>query len=182
MLRLFSEIDSIEFKALFDQWHRKVYYYVLSKTRSEFIAEETVQRVFIKLWKNLSDKNVKVSIEAQIFCITKSVMIDVLREENRRLTRQNEYREEEEHLANPQDIYLLKELQQKLDGFIDSMPEMRKKVFKLSRYEQLSYHEIASKLDIKTKTVENHIYLAIKYLQKLFYKSNLHVIFFFIFF
>lgn len=182
MLRIFSDIDPIEFKVLFDRWHRKVYYYVLSKTKSEFIAEETVQRVFIKLWKNLEDKNIDASIESQIFCIAKSVMIDVLRQENKRSAHHNGYRKSDENHETPQDIYLLKELQQKLDVYIESMPEMRRKVFKLSRIEQLSYSEIARKLDITTKTVENHIALAIKYLQKLFYNSNLHGIFFLIFF
>lgn len=177
MLRVAAEIDSHEFKSLFDQWHRKVYDYALSKTKSTYIAEETVQRVFIKLWYNLHKVNPPIPFEAQLFCVTKTVMIDILREENRRAHHRHDLPDATIAEGTPFDQYQLKEMQQRLDVYVDTMPTVRREVFRLSRYEQLSYHEIAQKLDIKIKTVENHINLALKYLRRLMYKFPLHIFF-----
>jgi RNA polymerase sigma-70 factor (ECF subfamily) len=45
------------------------------------------------------------------------------------------------------------------------MPPMRRQVFMMSRMEHLSYSEIAERLAISPRTVENHIILALKYLR-----------------
>ncbi|MNL56239.1 RNA polymerase sigma factor [compost metagenome] len=49
---------------------------------------------------------------------------------------------------------------------IESMPFVRKQVFLMSRAEHLSHQQIAEKLGISPKTVENHIGLALKYLRR----------------
>lgn len=48
---------------------------------------------------------------------------------------------------------------------IDTLPEKSKIVFKLSREEQLSYIEIAEKLNISVKTVEAHISKSLRLLR-----------------
>ncbi|UIR54747.1 sigma-70 family RNA polymerase sigma factor [Sphingobacterium sp. SRCM116780] len=162
-------ITKADFEQLFHTWNRKVYQYALSKTSSPYIAEETVQRVFIKLWDNLSNKQVAIKLEAQLFCITRTVLLDVIKEERRR---QLAAPAQEQHLSSsptPLDLYRLKEMQLQLDQIIEKMPEARKKVFQLSRFEQLSYKEIAQRLSITPKTVENHIHLALKVIKKAFF-------------
>lgn len=57
-----------------------------------------------------------------------------------------------------------KELQKKLELVINALPVARRNVFKLSRFEGLSYKEIAERLSLSTKTVEHHITLALKQL------------------
>ena len=64
------------FEEYFDLWSSKVYHYALHKTKSPYLAEETVQRVFIKLWKNMSAKTIDATIESQIFCMTRTIVID----------------------------------------------------------------------------------------------------------
>ena len=57
-----------------------------------------------------------------------------------------------------------------LDGIvanaIDSLPDQCKLVFKLSRFENLTYAEIAEQLGISVKTVENHMVKALKVLRE----------------
>lgn len=155
------------FEQLFEQWNRKIYNYTLVKTKSVFIAEEVVQRVLIKLWNNLKNKNIEINIEAQIFCLTKSTIIDVLKIENRRKHHSLESsKTQRQYQETPFDIYNIKELQAAIDNQIFKMPKIRRQVFMLSRKEQLSYREISKKLDITVKTVENHINLALKQLRK----------------
>lgn len=162
-----QHFDSREFEILFQQWNRKVYNYAFSKTKSTYIAEETVQRVFIKLWQNITQKNIASSIDAQIFTITRSILLDIVKEE---------YRRKHAMESLPQATYApnslaqleWKETEGKVEQLIDQLPPMRKLVFKLSRFEHLNYKEIAARLNISPRTVENHIALALKTIRKSF--------------
>jgi len=56
-------------------------------------------------------------------------------------------------------------LEEFINSVIDSLPEKCRMVFVLSRIDELSYKEIAEKLQISTKTVENQISKALKILR-----------------
>jgi RNA polymerase sigma-70 factor (ECF subfamily) len=57
------------------------------------------------------------------------------------------------------------ELKEKVLRGVEQMPAMRRKIFKLSRFDGMSYKEIAVELSLSVKTVEHHISLALKQLQ-----------------
>jgi len=64
-----------------------------------------------------------------------------------------------------EDALITKDLQEKIDKTIDSLPEKCRQVFVLSRFEELSYNEISKQLNISKKTVEAHISRALKSLR-----------------
>ena len=66
----------------------------------------------------------------------------------------------------PEDYFISPELMLQLEAGIDSLPEKRREIFRLSREEGLKYREIAEKLDISVKTVEAQMGLALKTLRK----------------
>ncbi|ULT40912.1 LuxR C-terminal-related transcriptional regulator [Niabella defluvii] len=68
---------------------------------------------------------------------------------------------------SPYDDYQAKQLELKL-WVIGQLPEKRKQIFMLSRYSNLSHKQIADQLSISSKTVENHIALALKYIKRLY--------------
>lgn len=80
-----KESDEIVFGEIFQEYHQKVYYYILSKTNSAYIAEETTQLTFIKLWNYRCSLDVSLPISSQIFRIAKTTCIDLLRKESNRL-------------------------------------------------------------------------------------------------
>ena len=53
-----------------------------------------------------------------------------------------------------------------IDTLIDELPPRRREIFNLSRKQHLSYKEIAERLNISEKTVENQIAEALKHLRK----------------
>lgn len=169
-----QRFDSREFERLFQQWNRKVYHYAFSKTKSTYIAEETVQRVFIKLWQNITQKNVSSSIDSQVFTITRTTLLDILKEEYRRKHAMERF-PQASHTPHGLAELERKETEGKVEELIDQLPHMRKLVFKLSRFEQLNYKEIAERLHISPRSVENHIALALKTLRKSF--SNFLILF-----
>lgn len=162
--------DENAFDEAFNLHHKKLYYYVLSKTKSAFQAEEVVQLTFIKLWQYRHSLNVNIPLAAQIFRIAKTTIIDQFRKletaehlisELKKTTAPFEFNN------GPVNIFE-QELSRQLQMALSTMPPVRKKVFELSRFQGLTYKEIAAQLSISVKTVENHINLALKHVRNYF--------------
>ena len=64
--------------------------------------------------------------------------------------------------ATPETKLMHKELVEQINAIVETLPKKCRKVYKLSRQEQLSHKEIAERLEISTKTVENHITNALR--------------------
>jgi RNA polymerase sigma-70 factor (ECF subfamily) len=162
-----KEGDSSVFRDLFNEYHRKVYFYVLSKTHSSYIAEEATQITFIKLWDYRQRLQESEPVSKLIFHIARATFIDLLRKEavkERFLKQEKPLESDTESIS---DTIQARELLLQIRQVVHNMPPMRRKVFELSRYEFKSHKEIADQLSLSIKTVENHMSLAINHLRNL---------------
>lgn len=157
--------DMASFKAAFQCYHEKLYFYVVKHTNSPYLAEETVQMTFIKCWEKRDTLSTDIDLSQQLFRIAKSTLIDLLRKESRRKEHTSEYalQTSQPFTENP-DLQKKEELSLVYDT-IEQMAPVRREVFKLSRIEGHSHKEIAQQLSISPKTVENHIGRAIRQLK-----------------
>jgi RNA polymerase sigma-70 factor (ECF subfamily) len=160
-----KEGDTSVFSDLFHEYHRKVYLFILSKTHSQYIAEETTQITFIKLWDYRQRLNESVPVSRLIFHIARATCIDLLRKEAVKSRYLKQESPEKAGACNITDAVEAKELQLLIKQVVHNMPPVRRKVFELSRYESKSYKEIAEQLSVSVKTVENHMSLALNYLR-----------------
>jgi len=81
-LNIVSQIKSgneLVFQQVFNEYHEKLFYYILKKTNSDYMAEEVVQLTFIKLWNTRENLNEEYQISSQIFRIAKTTLIDLIR-------------------------------------------------------------------------------------------------------
>lgn len=171
-----KEGDALIFSEIFNEYHQKVYFYTLSKTHSSYIADETTQLTFIKLWHYRASLDESMPISRQIFRIAKTTCIDLLRKEANQAKLLNVHREQAEIAVT--ETVEAKELQHRMVHVVQNMPPVRRKVFELSRYEFKSHKEIAQLLSLSVKTVENHIALAIKQLRHFFTLFLIWLLFF----
>jgi RNA polymerase sigma-70 factor (family 1) len=153
--------NTIVFEEVYRRYHERFYFFVLKRTSSEDIAEEVVQKAFIKLWEYRANLSPDLSIEIQLARITRTVLIDTLRKKavERKVINHIGQRLP---TVNYEDPVLEKELNHKIVTAIESLPPVCKKIFRLSREEGLSYKEIAQQLSISPKTVENQISKALR--------------------
>jgi len=152
------------FYAVFDAYHERLYLYIYNYTQSAYYAEETVQLTFIKLWEKREGLSEEYSLSTQLFRIAKSIVIDLIRKEKVRDTRELS----DIYISGPSEderLILKEELRNVLSA-IDQLPAQCQEVFKLSRLNQLSHKEISAQLSISPKTIETHISKALKYLRK----------------
>lgn len=152
------------FEQVYQQYHTRLYYYVLKHTRSAYLSEEAVQLTFIKMWENRRQLSLQYDLSIQLFRIARSITIDLLRKERTSGQYVTMNTDETMALSVETDIIHKDELN-RVEALIEELSPVRKKVFKLSRFEELSHKEIAEQLSISPKTVENHIGRALLHLK-----------------
>jgi len=157
--------DRQSFQDFYFEYHSKLYHYIYRYTQSEWLAEETVQLSFVKIWEKRSKLSIEHPLSAQLFRIAKSILIDLLRKNKVRKVvplSSMEFNAEAIEYYNPE---TKNELALAMNA-IETMPPVQKKVFKYSRFEERSHKEISSELSITSKTVETHITRAIRHIRK----------------
>lgn len=152
------------FKMIYQQYHTKLYFYVLKCTHSAYLSEETVQLSFILLWEKREKLSTNYNISVQLFRIAKSVMTDLLRKQQVRNRHTETLIRETPDWHMETDLTVKEELTRVYNS-IEQLSPIRRNVFKLSRFEGLPHKEIAKQLSISPKTVENHIVRAIRQLK-----------------
>ena len=157
--------DIASFQMAYQRYAEKLYFYVIKHTRSSYLAEETVQMTFIKLWENRAGLAADVDLSQQIFRIAKSTMIDLLRKEGRRQDHLIPLGDQATEFSVEGPDLSKKEAVRHVYNAIEQMAPVRKAVFKLSRLDGRTHKEIAEQLSISPKTVENHIGRALRQLK-----------------
>lgn len=160
--------DEFYFKQVFDQYHQKIYFLILYKTKSEYIAEEVVQLAFTKLWQSRHTLQEEYAISTQLFRIATTVLIDFLRKYNNKeaVTASLDVLDMERGVDSTNEIIRGAELQKRISEAVNDLPPVRKQVFEMSREHGMTYREIAETLSVSSKTVEVHIYKALKQIKK----------------
>ncbi len=136
-------------------------YHVLKDSHA---CEDIIQELFIKLWNNRHQLQIMFSLRAYLYAC---IRYEVYRQIRKGPVRANLFDEALNHIRSPDayDSMEYKELSTKVRSIVDALPEKCREVYKLSREECLSHKEIASQLNISTKTVENHLTRALRYLR-----------------
>ncbi|NLR90207.1 RNA polymerase sigma-70 factor [Flammeovirga agarivorans] len=159
-------ITKDKFEKLFREEYPRLCAYANTFLKDIEASEDVVHDVLFKLWENRESVNIDTSIEAYLFRAIRNKCLNVIRH----LQVKEDYKSHnqsvlEEEAIQSADVMEASELNQKIHQAINSLPDKRKEVFMMSRFEGLKYAEIAEKLSISIKTVENQMSSALKYLK-----------------
>jgi RNA polymerase sigma-70 factor (ECF subfamily) len=137
-------------------------------TRNEAAAEDIVQDTFVNLWsKRERLSTTPDAVGAYLRRAVRNRSLNYLRDRKRIPVDDAEPEGEPVHSAPPPDAVLeAQELQLRINRAIDRLPERCRLVFVMSRIEEMSHREIADGLDISTKTVENQMTRAYRFLRE----------------
>lgn len=152
-------------------WHRHsahVYNFISSMIFDKSLAEDLVQEVFLKIWEKRNELDPDRNVEAYIFTVARNL---VYKETRKMLTNASfvEYarhglEEADESTENAIDA---SSEHDRLTEVIRQMPPARRDIYLLNKVHGLSVKDIAERLGLSSRTVENQLYQA-----KIFIKSK----------
>jgi RNA polymerase sigma-70 factor (family 1) len=157
--------NKLVFEEVYYKYHERFYFYVLKNTSSDVLAEEVVQMSFIRIWEKRVELSNAFPIEVQIARVARSIMIDALRKKAAERKALDIIKQSAD-VAVAHDPVAGKQLIEKISETIEGLPPECRKIFTLSREEGLTYSQIADRLSISPKTVENQVSKALKAVRK----------------
>jgi RNA polymerase sigma-70 factor (ECF subfamily) len=159
--------DINAFNKLYSKFSKKLYYFVKGYLQSKEDAEELVQEVFIKIWEKRNTLRKDLSFDAYLFTIAFNAIRKHFRSKSREKKHLNRFSEgfqvEYDGIISEIECNSLRKI---TDNAINKLPQRRKSIYLLSREEGFTNEEIAQKLSISKKTVENQIHLTLKFLRE----------------
>ncbi len=158
--------DEKALDALFGQWHNYLFKIAYSMLADADGAKDAVQDVFIRIWQKRAEIEVKSTLKGYLQRSVVNQCLGVL--------------QQRKAFSNPEDYQFLlpdaapsaaeklhaDSLDRLVHAAIDRLPEQCRLIFRLSRFEDLSYREIAEQLELSPKTIENQIGKALRILRE----------------
>jgi len=164
-LDLLRKGDQKGLNALFKAYYRLVCTISFRIIRDKQIAEDIAQEVFLELWKKREQLKVTSSIKAYLSRAASNKTLNYIRDQKINLSRGEELEHDSLGAVESTSAVDLEDLKKKIAVAVQNLPDKCRLVFLLSRDQNMSYKEISEALDISTKTVENQISKALKFLR-----------------
>lgn len=166
LLNLIKEGDLDSFNILFERYWKKLYATVYSVCSDNEICSEVVHDIFLNLWL----RREKLEIGNFKGYVTASARYHIYRHLKNVAKSSLEYREVLEFgnqvaVNEGENNIRYRELEKKVEEELEELPSRCREIFTLSRMEQLSNDEIAARLDISKRTVENQLTHALRHLR-----------------
>ena len=173
--------DEIVFEKVFKDYYERLCNYANTFVNDMDEAEEMVQSTFLALWEKRENIDIHTSVKSYLYQAVHNQSINKIKHYHVRQVH-SEYVKHHGDFGtydSSQNI-LGEELEKQINTAIESLPPQCQTVFKLSRFENLTYAEIAQQLDISVKTIENHMGKALRIMREQL-KDYLPVLLWFLF-
>ena len=161
-----SHIFRDAFRKLFRMYYPKVRVFIQGFVKNKEDANDLAQMVFIRLWEKRDKFSDVHNFDAYLFMITKHNIGSFMAKQHALLQTDDGWLPEMTFERTPHDELVQKDLQLYIQLVVEHMPAKRREIYRMSREQDLSNEEIAERLGIQKKTVENHLNLALRMLKE----------------
>lgn len=168
------------FELVFKTYYSRLCTYAFHYTKQLEEAEDLVKDIFVHLWEKKERLNINTSLSGYLFRSVHNSCINYL--EREKITHKNysidEFPALELKMKQPlSDDYpighlLANEMENKIEAEIEKLPDQCRRIFKLSRFDELSHKKIAEKLNISENTVKTQIFRALKKIKQSLKPTN----------
>lgn len=165
-----SRGDEQAFESLFLHYFPRIKGFISGILQNEEEAEDISQDIFVSMWQNRERLTNIENLNAYLFRIAKNT---VFRHIERSLLFKD-YQQQTEYAAfvsgendSIEEELYAKELEFLISVAVEKMPPQRKQIYRMSRVAGLSNDDIATRLSISKRTVENHLTLALADIRKI---------------
>ncbi len=172
--------DARAFDKLFAEYGKRLYFFAIGYLKSKEEAEEVVQEVFLRIWRNRKQLKPDLSFRAYLFRIAYHYILEVFERLNRHQSFRQQLIDEAINFDDEANEQLNYEALLKLaESLIDQLPPRQKEVLLKRKKENIPVKEIAIQLGITPKTVERHLTEALKTIKNGLDKNKISTMLFF---
>jgi RNA polymerase sigma-70 factor (ECF subfamily) len=162
------------FEKIFSLYHKRIYNFCIHLYQSSDDAQETVQRVFVALWEQRRQVDENKTLGTYLYSIARYMIYQDFRQQVYKKAALDHFLLNSNELSeSTKDEVLYNELLTYLEYLIERLPERQREIFKLSRFSNLTYQQIANNLNITENTVDTQIRRALNFLREK-YKFHYH--------
>lgn len=163
LVKLIKSGDQRAFVKLYQQYHGALYSFLLKFLKSPDQVKDIVQDTFVKVWERRDSLNEDLNVKSYLFTIGKNLMLNVLKRASNEmlLSREIYFYTQQTHNFTEESM-LSAEYERITQNAIGQLPPQRKAIFKMCRYEEKSYDEVAEELQITKSTINGQMVKAIK--------------------
>ena len=155
--------DQKAFRALFDRYYKYLLVTAYAYVKDDNTIRDLTQDVFFEIWKKRNSLNIR-NVKAYLRRSVINKALNHIKAQRMNFEASNEAFDVPDR-ARVQEELEASQLQKVINETIESLPDRCRVIFVMRRMEGLSLKEIAAKLDISPKTVENQLTKAIKILR-----------------
>jgi RNA polymerase sigma-70 factor (ECF subfamily) len=164
LIALIQENDIVAFERIYNKYWSKLYLSAYNILRDRQVSEDITQEVLVNLWMKRANLQL-TSLNAYLYTAVRYQVFNIIRSGKVKADLFN--RLEELFSKNGgEEILSEKEINRLLEQGVAELPEKCRQIFIMSRREHLSTKEIAERLEISPKTVENQLTIALNRLRK----------------
>lgn len=177
-----KEGNHLAFEMVFDKFFHKLVAFVNSYINNLEESKDIAQNSLVVFWEKRDNLKPGLPVEPFLFTIAKNAALDYLKSFKIRLDHAQNVYSEQQRITNELneislELFDVEEfkanlLKKKIFKVLLSLPIGDRRIFVLSRFNNLTNNEIAQILKISQKTVEKRISLILKILRK-----NIHILF-----
>jgi len=163
---LLKSDDHAAFTALYNRYKGMLYLHAYRMLQDEEEAKDVIQEVFSLIWSKRAVLDITTEFESYLFVTVKNRILNFIAHQ-KVIEKYSKYLNDfVDYGVQGYDEQLMhKDLLAMIQAEVQQLPEKMKVIFELSRYEGLSYKQIAEKLNISDKTVKKQLNNASKILK-----------------
>ena len=159
------KMDSHEaFCKIFRSYYSSLVMYAGQFSSSRSQCEDIVQTVFAHIWADRKTLDIRQSLKSYLIRLVHNQCLDEIRHKKVKLQYESNLHIELLSLS-PEDECLFNELSERLEGAIASLPPNDREALLMHRRQHLKYAEIAARLGVSQRTVEDRIGRALRALR-----------------
>lgn len=152
----------------------KLFRFAVSMLRDEAEAEDVVQEVVIKLWKQRDQLDHIQNMEAWTMRLTRNLSIDKIRSKHRQYESIDTIVDLKESQPSPARQLELSDTMEHLKKWVSQLPENQRLVFQLRDIEGMTYKEIGETLDMPLSQVKINLFRARQQVRTYLLKNKLY--------
>lgn len=159
--------DQTAFEMLFRTYYQSLCNYAYTFIQDRDDAEEVVQSTFLSVWEKREALEIHTAVKPYLYAMVRNACLNLLKHEKIKQRHvEGELAVAERSVESVTRTVMASELEVRICKAMEQLPEQCRLIFKLSRFEELKYAEIADQLGLSIKTVENQMGKALRIMRE----------------